>query len=187
MQRSIPVTPISGKSRIFLCALAAVAAGFFIYLFVDSTSGLSAEKSRAQLPGLLIMLVLVGAAFALMWWAVDRRSLILTDSELIVRAGFYGRRLPRASLLVDQAAEFSLLDRREYAPRLRTNGIGLPGFRAGWFRLRTNEKALVLLTDPFGVTYLPTRDGYALLISTTELLGALGATGAAGSAATKSA
>ena len=56
--------------------------------------------------------------------------------------------------------------------------FGLPGFRAGWFRLRTNEKALVLLTDPFGVTYLPTREGYALLISTTALLGALGAAAA---------
>ena len=49
----------------------------------------------------------------------------------------------------------------------------MPGLRAGWFRLRNNERALVYLTNPFHVTYLPTKEGYVLLISTTALLDAL--------------
>ena len=32
-------------------------------------------------------------------------------------------------------------------PGLRTMGTGLPGYRAGWFRLRNGEKALLYLTE----------------------------------------
>ncbi|MBP8296296.1 MAG: hypothetical protein KAX84_09340, partial [Burkholderiales bacterium] len=85
----------------------------------------------------------------------------------------YGRTLPRSSLRPEAALEVSLLEYRDLGPLWRTNGIGLPGFKAGWFRLRNREKALVLLTDPFKVTYLPTSEGYALLISTNALLAAL--------------
>ncbi|MEO8133308.1 MAG: hypothetical protein ABI831_04970 [Betaproteobacteria bacterium] len=173
MQRDIAVAPVSRTTTTFLRVLGIIASGFFVYLYLSSTDGLPADKSRAQLPGLLLMLGLVAGGFAGMWWALHRRSLTLTDSDLIVRAGFYSRTLPRRSLLTGKAEQVSLLDRREFAPRLRTNGIGLPGFRAGWFRLRNNERALVLLTNPFGVTYLPTSEGYALLVSTTTLLAAL--------------
>ncbi|MEO5698496.1 MAG: hypothetical protein ABIQ60_15345 [Burkholderiaceae bacterium] len=157
----------------FLCVLALVACGFFAYLYISSTSGLAPDDARAQLPGLLLMLSMVAGGFGGMWWALNRRSLTLTEAGLIVRAGFYTRNLPRRSLLTDKAAQVSLLDQREFTPRLRTNGISLPGFRAGWFRLRNNERALVLLTDPFAVTYLPTTEGYALIVSTTALLASL--------------
>ena len=173
MVRNITIAPVSATAKSFLWIVSLLAAGFFIYLFVSSTDGMPSERSRAQLPGLMFMIALVAAAFALMWWALHRRSVTVTDSEVTIRAGFYGRTLPRRSLLMDKAEEVSLLDRREFAPRLRTNGISLPGFRAGWFRLRNNEKALVLLTNPFGVTYVPTSEGYALLISSTTLLAAL--------------
>lgn len=173
MTRDIPVTPPSRYTVGFLGVLAVVFSGVFFYLYLNSTDGLDPEKARTQLSGLLMMLALLGLAFAGTWFGLQRRALILTDTELIVRAGFYGRTLPRSSLRPDSALELSLTDRRDLAPRWRTNGIALPGFRAGWFRLRNNEKALLLLTDPFHVTYLPTSEGYALVVSTTALLAAL--------------
>lgn len=173
MTRNLPVTAPSRYTLVFLYVLAIGFSGFFIYLYAGSTDGVAPDKARTQLGGLLLMLGLLALAFAGIWFALHRRALILTDHELTLRAGFYGRTLLRSTLRPDSALELSLVDRREFAPRWRTNGIGLPGFRAGWFRLRNNEKALVLLTDPFHVTYLPTSEGYVLLVSTTALLAAL--------------
>jgi hypothetical protein len=179
MTRSIPVIPPSRYTAGFLYVLAIGCSGFFVYLYVGSTDGLAPEKARAQLPGLFLMFGLLALAFGGIWFALHRRALILTETELIFRTGFYGRTLLRSSLRPESALEVSLVDRRDLAPRWRTNGIGLPGFRAGWFRLRNNDKALVLLTDPFQVTYLPTTEGYVLLVSTTALLAALREPGAA--------
>ena len=173
MTRSLPVIPPSRYTVGFLYVLAIGFSGFFVYLYAGSTDSLTPDKAKAQLQGLMLMLGLLALAFAGIWFALNRRALLLTDTELILRAGFYGRTLQRSCLRADSALELSLVDRRELAPRWRTNGIGLPGFRAGWFRLRNNEKALVLLTDPFHVTYLPTSEGYVLLISTTALIAAL--------------
>ena len=179
MTRSLPIIPPSRYTVGFLYVLAIGFSGFFVYLYMSSTAGLAPEKARAQLPGLLLMLGLLALAIGGLWFALHRGALILTETELIFRTGFYGRPLRRSSLRPDSTLEISLVDRRDLAPRWRTNGIGLPGFRAGWFRLRNNDKVLVLLTDPFHVTYLPTSEGYVLLVSTTALLAALREPGAA--------
>jgi hypothetical protein len=53
-------------------------------------------------------------------------------------------------------------------PKRRTLGTGLPGYASGWFRLRSGEKALVYLTRRRDVVYVPTSDGYSLLLSVEE-------------------
>ena len=171
--RHLPIIPPSRYTLGFLYLVAIAFTGFFIYLYVESVRSLAPNKAGAQLSGLLFMLGLLALAFGGIWFALHRRVLLLTEHELTLRAGFYGRTLRRSALRPDSALELSLVDRVDLAPRWRTNGIGLPGFRAGWFRLRNNERALVLLTDPFHVTYLPTTEGYVLLVSTTALLPAL--------------
>jgi len=50
-------------------------------------------------------------------------------------------------------------------PRSRRLGTGLPGYAAGWFRLNNGERALVYLTRPTPVLYVPTTLGYSLLLS----------------------
>ena len=47
-------------------------------------------------------------------------------------------------------------------------GTALGGYSAGWFRLRSGEKALLYLTDRRRVVYIPTLDGYSLLLSQGE-------------------
>jgi hypothetical protein len=79
--------------------------------------------------------------------------------------GMYGRMIPIASLQRDQARSADLSLEPTLRPILRTNGTGLPGFLAGWVRLGGGVKALVFLTDPQHVVHVPTRDGYALLLS----------------------
>jgi hypothetical protein len=47
-------------------------------------------------------------------------------------------------------------------------GTGLPGYRAGWFRLKNGERALVYLTDDRRAVYVPTTAGYSVLVSPGE-------------------
>ncbi|MCC2672207.1 MAG: hypothetical protein K0Q72_4679 [Armatimonadetes bacterium] len=82
--------------------------------------------------------------------------------------GMYGRMIPIASLLLEEARQVDLGEERSLQPVLRTNGAAVPGFLAGWVRLGSGAKALVFLTDFRRVVYVPTRDRYALLLSVEE-------------------
>jgi hypothetical protein len=80
----------------------------------------------------------------------------------------YGRTIPGRELIAEQARVLDLTKDTDYALARRTNGTGLPGYKAGWFRLRNGEKALVFVTDPKSVAYVPTRAGYSILVSVAE-------------------
>lgn len=95
-------------------------------------------------------------------------QLELSNSHLVIRGDLYGRTIPLSSLAIDRASIFSLKDRSAYQPKWRTNGIGLPGYRSGWFKLKNGEKALLFVTDDRKVVYLPTDKGYSLLMSVRE-------------------
>ena len=53
-------------------------------------------------------------------------------------------------------------------PKWRRIGTALPGYQAGWFRLRNGEKALLYLTDRTRAVYIPTTAGYSLLLSPAD-------------------
>jgi hypothetical protein len=171
--RSIPITPPPRFTLRFLFGVLAAFAAFLLFLYARSAGRLDPQQANRQLLGALAAIAVAAAFVALIVWAVNRRSLVVSESELTIKAGFYGRKVNRASLRIELAKTASLFEDRSIAPRWRTNGIRVPGFQAGWFRLVNGEKALVLLTDPREVTYVPTIEGFSLLISTAELLPAL--------------
>ena len=92
---------------------------------------------------------------------VDQRS-------LHIRGDIYGRDIKLSDLVLSEAKEIDLEQSPGYRPVLRTNGTGLPGYKAGWFKLRNGEKALLFVTDNRQVTYVPTRQGYSLLMSVED-------------------
>jgi len=61
-----------------------------------------------------------------------------------------------------------LREEGELRPKWRRMGTGLPGYQAGWFRLRNGEKALLYLTDRTRAVYIPTTAGYSLLLSPAD-------------------
>jgi len=115
-----------------------------------------------------ISLLLVGLAAMCVWvtWSTTTRgALRIVDGALELHVPIYGRTLPIASLDLEHARIVSLDAASELRPRWRTNGIGLPGYQVGWYRLRSGAKALLAVTSRERVLYIPTRDGYALLAS----------------------
>ena len=110
----------------------------------------------------LAVLPLVLAVLAL---AMKRRSVELHDGLLDIRAAMYRKRVASAELDLQRARIVDLDERTELRPAVKTNGMSLPGFHAGHFRLREKlGKAFCLLTDRRRVLWLPLRDGKGQLL-----------------------
>jgi hypothetical protein len=124
----------------------------------------------------LVPVLLVGLAGFLAWaaWSTRGVTLEVTPDEVVVHGGVYGRAIARGSLDVDKARVLEQLGGSELRPVARTNGLGLPNFRSGWFRLANGEKALLFVSSE-RVVYVPTRDGYSLVVSPADPEGFLAA------------
>lgn len=92
----------------------------------------------------------------------------IADTGLAIRGTLYGRSVPWSDLRLDEARVTHLDRDSGLLLRSRTNGVGLPGYRAGWFSMRSGGRALLFVTDPSRVVVLPTAAGYTLLMSVQE-------------------
>ena len=84
---------------------------------------------------------------------------------LRLRGDIWGRRIPATAI---KGAEARLVDFNaspELRPNWRTAGTALGSYNSGWFRLKNGEKALLYLTTKTQVAYVPTTEGYSLLLS----------------------
>jgi hypothetical protein len=100
-------------------------------------------------------------------YAMQHSSISLKDGNVVIRSFLYGRTIPIAAILTDEAGAININQNTDYAISMRTNGIGLPGFRSGWMKLKNGKKALVFLTDKENVLLLPTKD-FVVLFSTAK-------------------
>ena len=121
---------------------------------------------------LAVVLVVV---FAVTGWAVFRSvsgarnaTFELSPEGLRIRGDLWGRAIPASALRGAAARLVDLRSEPGLAPRRRTAGTAIPGYRSGWFRLASREKALLYLTTSEGVVYCPTSGGYSLLLSVRD-------------------
>lgn len=106
-------------------------------------------------------------ALFLAWLAfnISKGSFEVSPDGLRLRGDLYGRLIPAQALLVEQAQIINLHQDEAHQLQRLTAGTSVSGYQAGWFRLRNGEKALVYPTDRARVVYLPTREGYAVMLS----------------------
>jgi hypothetical protein len=126
----------------------------------------------------LVLLALLGLLLYVGYSARHVRFEV-SPGGLRITGDFYGRTIPLSSLVLAEAGHVDLLRSSEYVPRWRTNGTGLPGYQAGWFKLANGEKALLFVTDPRRVVRVPTTEGFTVLLSVDnpeEFLASLRAT-----------
>lgn len=118
----------------------------------------------------ILLVLLVGLVWLFGWVLYSARNTVVeVDSgQIHISRTLYGRRIPIGNLRLAEAKVLDLRRDADYRMKWRTNGTGLPGYKAGWFRLRNGEKALAFVTDTRRVLYLPTRDGYSLLLSVAD-------------------
>ncbi|MDR3637250.1 MAG: PH domain-containing protein [Isosphaeraceae bacterium] len=89
----------------------------------------------------------------------------VSSQGVTIQGDLYGRFLPASSLQVPLARLVDLDQEPGYRPWIKINGVGLPSYHSGWFRLRNREKALIFLTRTNVAVYVPTTSGYAVLIT----------------------
>lgn len=89
----------------------------------------------------------------------------VSDAGVRLRGELYGRLVPAHQLRGDGVRVVDLTQTRELEPTFRRVGTALPGYRAGWFRLRNGERALLYVTDERRAVYVPTTAGWSLLVT----------------------
>jgi hypothetical protein len=126
--------------------------------------------------GIIVLMLCIAGAFSWTWFKGAQASVSVSFSGLHIDLPFYGRVVPLSHIVVSNARIVDLQSDTSLRPSKRTNGIGLPGYQVGWFRLMSGEKALLALSTRDRVLYVPTTQGYAVLLTAQdpdELLNAL--------------
>jgi hypothetical protein len=67
-----------------------------------------------------------------------------------------------------QARAVDLTQDFSYRGLVRADGINIPGYWVGWFKLGGGDKLLVYLTDRTRAVAIPTNLGYSLLFSPAD-------------------
>ena len=112
------------------------------------------------IPLLLIMGVIV-------YSALNTRFEINSEG-LYIKGAIFGRFIPKESIMVENTRILNLNVESELKPVRRTWGTSLPGYSEGWFKLANGERALLFVSDRVNIVYIPTREGYSVLLSTVN-------------------
>jgi len=150
-------------NRLTLVAMLAIIT-FVIFTIIDI---------RSILPILLLVPLVLLLTYAVL--ANKFTVFAVDDEKLRIKRTMYGRNIDKSSLDLVNAKIINLSEdaNKGFRPVLRTNGIGLPFYQAGWFRLHHKEKALLFVTNNKSVVYIPTSEGYALILSVDDPVGFL--------------
>ncbi|WP_419934321.1 PH domain-containing protein [Candidatus Palauibacter sp.] len=118
----------------------------------------------------IVIVLLIGVTLMLGWaaWSTRHSRAEVSPDGLKLVGDLWGRTIPLDHLELDDARIVDLRGEPDLVPRRRTAGTALGGYSSGWFRLRNGEKSLLYLTDRRRVVYIPTRDGYSLLLSQSD-------------------
>ena len=101
--------------------------------------------------------------FAYIAYSMRNVTVEVENDGLRIKGSLYGRFIPKEQIIKDGIRTLDLSVEREFKPRIRTNGIGLPGYKEGWFKLRNGKKALLFVTSNT-VVYVPTNN-FAVMLS----------------------
>lgn len=114
----------------------------------------------------ILLIVFIGGGVATYAAFASRHVKFEVSSDGIrIKGDMYGRFVPKDKMVLKSARAVDLSQEQALAPKWRSNGTGYPGYKAGWYRLKDESKALVFITDPHHVVYVPTVDGSCLMMS----------------------
>ena len=152
----------------FLAALRRPAAAVATFPVSAEAPALTADPVRLLIALGALLPLAISALLGFLAYSTRAVRFVVSDEGLRIRGDLFGRLIPRGSLRVEDAQVLDLKKEPAHRPVLRTFGVGMPGYCSGWFRLKGHGKGLLFLTDPSRSVFLPTTEGYTLLISPTD-------------------
>lgn len=179
MTETFPITPAHLRITWILVSILCIVAGVIIALLYTVTTG--ANTTLASVPGshlgwatygipaitITILGVTVGALAYSIAGSRNTRFFVNPDG-LRLHGDFYSRFIHISHLRLDAARTVDLRKDASLTPVRRIMGTAVNGYRAGWFKLEDGESALLYVTDLSKVVYLPTTDGYTLMLSVED-------------------
>lgn len=159
---AFPITPIGKPAKAVLAALACATLALAIAALLMPTPPwirLALAVGLFALTGLLAYFLIGGS----------RAAALVGKDAVRLRIPIYGRSIPRASIDGAAARVITFSSSPQLRPRLRTNGMSVPGYHVGWFRLVNGSRAFAALTAmDREVAYVPLVDGTAVLLSVRD-------------------
>lgn len=117
------------------------------------------DKPRSLI-GLVTVLSITYAVHLLIFIPVFRRCRLETSHQgLSIYVGWYCDTIKWSQIDWSASGPLDVQQQTPKKARWRTNGIGIPGYKAGWFNLKDGRSAFLAITD----THLP-----QLLLVTTD-------------------
>jgi hypothetical protein len=128
------------------------------------------EKSLAWilLPIAVFIVVLclsIVILFGFIIYSSGNAGFILETDGIKIKASLYSRTIPYNIIKKDEIKIINLNENYEFKIGFRSNGIGLPGYLEGWFKMQNGRKALLFVTKKENVVYIPTTKDYNVLLS----------------------
>jgi hypothetical protein len=115
-----------------------------------------------------VVMVAVVAVVALSARGARHSSFEISGEGLRLHGDLYGRLIPAAAIKSAEARLVNVGVDPGFGPTTRIAGTAVPGYHAGWYKLRNGEKALLYLTERKRAVYVPTTLGYSVLLSPQE-------------------
>ena len=150
----LQLEPASGRSRLWLLLLTVVLPVSLSLLlpllaggdnaashFIDDS--LVASRWLDQWIGPLLVAAITVVAWCVLDRLMRRHRLQLDGAGLAIATTFYRQQLALSELQLETASVVDLDEHPELKPMIKSNGMALPGFRSGWFRLRAFKKLFV--------------------------------------------
>lgn len=134
-----------------------------VFIIGITTRGVPSTIGRI-IPMVIFAGIIIVSGFFL--YSSRRTMFTLSEQGLVVSGTMYGRSIAASDLITSKAMVLDLTLDKEYRVKWRTNGVGLPDYALGWFKLMNKEHALMFVTDKHKVVYIPTRSGFSVLLST---------------------
>ena len=162
---SYAITPPQTMATLILAAIALGCLAIGVRLFnVEAYETWMAWIMR----GSVALVVGLAGLFAYFLWGAFRSTVTIEKDLVRLQVPLYAVTVPLDSIDAEGARILDLTDNREFNPAIRTNGLGVPGYQLGHFRLNNGCRARLALTARSSVAYVPLDGRTALLLSVEE-------------------
>ena len=173
--------PAGKRAYLILLLLAVVLptllGGILPWLATDAPQAIAGIADDSLLASRLLgagrVLAITLAVYAGIVLLMRRHRLRMDAGGLELATTFYTRRLRWEQLRLGAARVVDIDERTELKPMLKSNGVAMPGFHSGWFRSRGFDRLLVASAGGKRLLWVPTHEGYALLLQPRKPAAAL--------------
>ena len=168
-QAAFTIPPIGTPAKAVLAAIALTTLTLGVVVLLQPI------PLWVRLSGGVILFAVSGVLGYFLYGGLRGTAIVGADA-IRLNVPVYGRSIPTASIDKAGVRVITFGSSPHLRPRLRTNGMSVPGYHVGRFRLRNGSQAFATLTAmDRDVVYVPLLDGTAVLLSVEDPKGFAGA------------